>query len=191
MMTHSPLENGPVGDGPDAQDGGNQKAYDQLVDEVNSVPIEVKKRIFKEALDTAETYGNAEDLVRHAVRGATFEVKKAAVGEAVEATPNRDAQLEVLGKGLKEAHSSTQVALAQAFGPSQPTLDYIWRWIVKTFAFVLGASTVGLLIVIALDAFTDGVEQTHVQIMLTAFTTVAGILAGFITGQALGKAQKD
>lgn len=31
----------------------------------------------------------------------------------------------------------------------------------------------------------------HVQIMLTAFTTVAGILAGFITGQALGRAQKD
>jgi hypothetical protein len=191
MMTHSPLENGPVGDGPGAQDGGNQKAYDQLVDEVNIVPIEVKKRIFKEALDTAEKYGNAEDLVRHALRNAPFEVKKAAVGEAVEATPNRDAQMEVLGKGLKEAHSSTQVALAQAFGPSQPTLDYIWRWIVKTFAFVLGASTVGLLIVIALDAFTDGVEQTHVQIMLTAFTTVAGILAGFITGQALGKAQKD
>ena len=79
---------------------------------------------------------------------------------------------------------------AQAFGPSQPTLDHILRWIVKTFAFVLGASTVGLLIVIALDAFTDGVEQTHVQIMLTAFTTVAGILAGFLTGQALGKPKK-
>lgn len=31
----------------------------------------------------------------------------------------------------------------------------------------------------------------HVRIMLTAFTTVAGILAGFITGQALGRAQKD
>jgi len=47
------------------------------------------------------------------------------------------------------------------------------------------------LIVIVLDEFTDGVEQTHVQIMLTAFTTVAGILAGFITGQAVGKAQED
>jgi hypothetical protein len=125
------------------------------------------------------------------VRSAPFEVKKAAVGEAVEATPDRDAQKEVLGKGLKEAHSSTQEALAQAYGPSQQTLDFIWRWIVKTFAFVLGASTVGLLIVIALDGFTDGVEQTHVQIMLTAFMTVADILAGFITGQALGKAQKD
>jgi hypothetical protein len=74
MVTHSSLANGPVGDGPGAQDGGNQKAYDQLVDEVNGVPIEVKKRIFKEALDTAEKYGNAEDLVRHAVRSAPFEV---------------------------------------------------------------------------------------------------------------------
>jgi hypothetical protein len=47
------------------------------------------------------------------------------------------------------------------------------------------------LIVIALDGFSDGVDQTHDQIMLTAFTSVAGILAGFITGQALGKAQKN
>ena len=190
-MAHSPLENGPVENGPSAQNGGNQNAYDQLVDEVNSVPIEVKKRIFKEALETAENYGNAEDLVRHAVRSAPFELKKAAVGEAVEATPNRDAQMEVLGKGLKEAHSSMQEALAQQYGPSQQTLDDIWRWIVKTFAFVLCASTVGLLIVIALDGFSDRVDRTHVQIMLPAFTTVAGILAGFITGQALGKAQKN
>src|SRR3712207_9230305 len=83
-MTQSPLENGPVDDGPGAQNRGNQSAYDQLVDEVNSVPIEVKKRIFKEALVTAEKYGNAEDLVRHAVRSAPFEVKKAAVGERSE-----------------------------------------------------------------------------------------------------------
>jgi len=96
IMAHSPLENGPG-----AQNGGNQNAYDQLVDEVNSVPIEVEKRIFKEALETAENYGYAEGLVRHAVRSAPFEVKKAAVGEAVEATLNRDAQMEVLGKGLK------------------------------------------------------------------------------------------
>src|SRR5215204_2179992 len=82
-MAHSPLENGPVENGPSAQNGGNQNAYDQLVDEVNSVPIEVKKRIFKEALETAENYGNAEDLVRHAVRSAPFEVKKAA-GQCLE-----------------------------------------------------------------------------------------------------------
>jgi hypothetical protein len=30
------------------------------------------------------------------------------------------------------------------------------------------------------------VDVAHIQIMLTVFTTVAGILAGFITGQALG-----
>jgi hypothetical protein len=185
-MVHSPID-----DASRAENGGRQKAYDQLVKEVNSVPIEVKKRIFKEALETADAHGNAVELVRHTVRMAPFEVKKAAVGEAVETTPNKDEQKEVLEKGLREAQSATQHALAQEYGPSQPTLDEIWRWIVKTFAFVLVASTVGLLIVIALDGFSEGVDQTHVQIMLTAFTTVAGILAGFITGQALGRTTKD
>lgn len=72
----------------------------------------------------------------------------------MEATPNKDAQMEVPGKGLKEAHSSTQEALAQNYGPSQQTLDDIWRWIVKTFAFVLCTAPLGLLVVIALDGFT-------------------------------------
>ena len=38
--------------------------------------------------------------------------------------------------------------------------------------------------IIVLAGFRD-VDLAHIQIMLTVFTTVAGILAGFITGQAL------
>ncbi|HEV2092689.1 MAG TPA: hypothetical protein VGR18_05940 [Rubrobacter sp.] len=40
-----------------------------------------------------------------------------------------------------------------------------------------------------LDVFYD-VERAHFQIMPAMFTTVAGILARFITGQAVGTAQE-
>jgi hypothetical protein len=43
--------------------------------------------------------------------------------------------------------------------------------------------------IVVLDIFYP-VELAHVQIMLTMFTTAAGILAGFITGQAVGTAQE-
>ena len=69
------------------------------------------------------------------------------------------------------------------------TLDVIWRRIVTTFSWVLGGATAGLVMIVILDIFYP-VELAHVQIMLTMFTTVAGILAGFITGQAVGTAQE-
>ena len=72
---------------------------------------------------------------------------------------------------------------------SQDTLDQIWLLIVKTFAYVLGGATVGLFLIVILDVFYP-VELAHVQMMLTIFTTVAGILAGFITGQAVGTAKE-
>ncbi len=53
------------------------------------------------------------------------------------------------------------------------TLDRIWITIVRTFSWVLGGATVGLVAIVLLDIFYP-VELAHVQIMLTMFTTVAG-----------------
>lgn len=55
--------------------------------------------------------------------------------------------------------------------------------IVKTFVLIIGmAALVGVVIL----AIFREVDKDLVQIMLTVFSTVAGILAGFITGQAVG-----
>ena len=56
--------------------------------------------------------------------------------------------------------------------------------IVKTFATVLVVGMIALVGVVILAAFRE-VDKDLVQIMLTVYSTVAGILAGFITGQAV------
>jgi hypothetical protein len=63
-------------------------------------------------------------------------------------------------------------------GPTQKVSDRIWQWVVGAFAVVfVGAS--GTLVA---SVFFLAVEQ--IQVLLTVFTTVAGILAGFISGRA-------
>jgi hypothetical protein len=59
----------------------------------------------------------------------------------------------------------------------------IWRWIVKTFAFVLAGATVALVAALVVSFWRE-VDTTLVQMLLTVFTTVAGILAGFVSGRA-------
>jgi hypothetical protein len=166
------------------QKGPRKDAHERLVEAVNNAPLEAKKVILQKAVESAVGYGNAEELVRHTVGAAPLEAKKAAVEGAVETSRNGEKK-EVIEKGLQQASAKTQAELAQKYGPSQQTLDQIWLLIVRTFALVLGGATVGLIAIIALAGFRD-VDLAHIQIMLTVFTTVAGILAGFITGQALG-----
>jgi hypothetical protein len=166
------------------QKGPPQDAYEQLVETVNNAPLEVKQDILQKAVESAASYGNAEELVRHTVGAAPVEAKKAAVEGAVETSRNGEKK-QIIEKGLQQASAKTQAELAQKYGPSQQTLDQIWLLIVRTFAWVLSGATVGLIVIIVLAGFRD-VDLAHIQIMLTVFTTVAGILAGFITGQALG-----
>jgi hypothetical protein len=65
-------------------------------------------------------------------------------------------------------------------GPTQQITNRIWQVIVWTFAIVLVLS-VGALIV---AAFWGERAGTNIQILLTVVTTVAGILAGFVSGRA-------
>ena len=166
------------------QKGPPQDAYEQLVETVNNAPLEVKQDILQKAVESAASYGNAEELVHYMVGAAPLEAKKAAVEGAVESSRNGEKK-EIIEKGLQQASAKTQAELAQKYGPSQQTLDQIWLLIVRTFALVLGVATIGLIAIIVLAGFRK-VDLAHIQIMLTVFTTVAGILAGFITGQALG-----
>jgi hypothetical protein len=56
--------------------------------------------------------------------------------------------------------------------------------VVGTFRWVLWGATAALVLAVGVSLFRQ-VEQANIQILLTVFTTVAGIFAGFITGQAL------
>jgi hypothetical protein len=65
------------------------------------------------------------------------------------------------------------------------TADEIWRTVVGAFKWVLWGATLALVAAIGVALFRE-VDQALVQILLTVFTTVAGIFAGFIGGKALG-----
>ena len=76
-----------------------------------------------------------------------------------------------------------QEDLIQRFAPDQAVTNDIWRWIVRTFAFVLAGATVALMAAVCVS-FWRKVDTTMVQMLLTIFTTTAGILAGFVSGRA-------
>jgi hypothetical protein len=68
---------------------------------------------------------------------------------------------------------------------TQATADQIWLKVVDAFKWVLWGATIALVAAIGVALFHE-VDQALVQILLTVFTTVAGIFAGFIGGKALG-----
>jgi hypothetical protein len=152
-------------------------------------PLEDKKATVKEAVDNTESERAARELIVTALNAAP-EASKGAVAKAVKTADSEDQQ-ELLTQAIDSVPAHTaEAALKDArFSIAPETLDVIWRRIVTTFSWVLGGATAGLVTIVILDIFYP-VELAHVQIMLTMFTTVAGILAGFITGQAVGTAQE-
>ncbi len=152
-------------------------------------PLEDKKATVKEAVDNTESQGAARELIVAAMSAAP-EASKDALAKAVKTADSGDQQ-ELLTQAIDSVPARTaEAALKDARISLAPeTLDVIWRRIVTTFSWVLGGATAGLVMIVVLDIFYP-VELAHVQIMLTMFTTVAGILAGFITGQAVGTAQE-
>jgi hypothetical protein len=91
---------------------------------------------------------------------------------------------EIAGKAVEQLSAKEQREIAPRFFPSPQAADKIWVMIVKTFATVLVVGMIALVGVVILAAFRE-VDKDLVQIMLTVYSTVAGILAGFITGQAV------
>jgi hypothetical protein len=90
-----------------------------------------------------------------------------------------DAKKEIATTALQTLSPEAQdEVIGQVQRPTQQISDRIWQWVVGAFAIVfIGGS--GALIV---GVFLLPVSQ--VQVLLTVFTTVAGILAGFISGRA-------
>jgi len=61
--------------------------------------------------------------------------------------------------------------------PSQGTANWIWLIIVSTFAIVL---------LIAISSFVAAIFRgpEDIELLLTVVTTIAGILAGFVSGRS-------
>jgi len=74
--------------------------------------------------------------------------------------------------------AQAQISEVPTLLPTQRVTDRIWQIIVWAFAIVFVLNSLALILAVF------RLEPEHVQILLTVFTTVAGILAGFISGRA-------
>ena len=133
---------------------------------VKSADNEAKQQIVVETVRNAESLGS----------------KKAAAREAVKSAEKGE-QREIIEGALDQVSDKTRTAIGRGLIPDQWAIDRIWLMVVGAFAFVLCTSALALIAAIFVQT-----DQGLAQILLTVFTTVAGILAGFISGKAVGSA---
>ena len=105
-----------------------------------------------------------------------------AVRAAVDAVPD-PSKVDAISTAMKSAPEKVSQQVFDRLMPDQKVTNSIWLWIVRTFAIVLGVTTLGLIGAVFVG-FWRTVDKALVQILLTVLTTVAGILAGFISGRA-------
>jgi len=157
---------------------------DALTQAVGDAPTHAKVAAVSEAVRSADN-AVEQEVVREAVRSAdTFGARKAAATEAVKSADNGE-QRQIIEGALHEASSDTRGEIVQNLFPGRKAIDRIWLIVVGAFAFVLCSSAVALIASVFVQP-----DQGLAQILLTVFTTVAGILAGFISGKAVGSASQ-
>ena len=146
---------------------GKREAATTALQSLGSSGADVKQEVATTAL---QTLGINDIGAKTAVATTAFQTLGAS---AV------DAKKEIATTVLQTLSSEErQEVIGQLQGPTQQVSDRIWQWVVGAFAivFVGGSGT--------LVASVFFLDVAQIQILLTVFTTVAGILAGFISGRA-------
>lgn len=150
---------------------------DVAAETVQTLPGEVQKDVAAEATRTLPTEDKKE-IVAEAARTLPDEVKRDVVAKAVQAMPAEDRK-DIAVRAFQDLSPKDQQDVAG--NPSQRVTDMIWLMVVGTFATVLFVSAIGLLYV---SIFPTKGNPDAVQVLLPVFTSIAGILAGFIGGRA-------
>ena len=118
------------------------------------------------------------DVAAEAVRDLSPEDRKDAAAEAVQAL-SPEAKKDVAAQAISTLSSEDRKDLGQLFQPSQDVANWIWLIIVLAFALVFVGSTIAFFVA-ALSLERAG----NIELLLTVVTTIAGILAGFISGRS-------
>lgn len=168
--------------GPGFPGGTTQSVQEQIV----TLTPEVKREVANMALQTLGT--NAVDEKRDIATTALQTLGANAVEAKHEIATTAlqtlgadavDAKKDIAATALQALPPEARAdVVGQVLGPTQKISDRIWQWVVGAFAIVfIGGSG-------ALIASVFFLEVEQIQVLLTVFTTVAGILAGFISGRA-------
>jgi hypothetical protein len=146
---------------------------------------EAQQELVTQAVKSADTVEAEKNVVAQAVRSTdTVEAKQAAAAEAVNSASVEN-KVKVATEGVDQLSPTQQKELVDRLPITPVTADEIWRTVVGAFKWVLWGATLALVAGIGVALFRD-VDQALIQILLTVFTTVVGIFAGFIGGKALG-----
>jgi hypothetical protein len=160
------------------------EAKELIAKAIDAASPDAAKAGIAEVVKNAE-HVEAKELVAKAIDAASPDAAKAGIAKAMQnAEPGEAKELATETMGNLSAESQVEVAEKLGFRPSQETLNIVWTTVVQTFKWVLLLATAGLIGTIVLSIFYS-IEPSYIQIMLTVITTIAGSLAGFITGQAL------
>jgi hypothetical protein len=124
---------------------------------------------------------NKKDIIAEAVRTLPSEARKQVIAEAGRIlTPEdkKDHLAEVAQSLSRKDRKELRRSLSSLPLPSGDVADQIWLIIVGAFAIVFVLSALALV-----AAAIFGVAE-KIELLLTVVTTVAGILAGFISGRS-------
>jgi hypothetical protein len=164
---------------------------------VNAVDDECKADVAVAAVEAVPDAAKA-DVAAAAFKAAPDAAKANLAAAALEAVPDAakadiaTAAVQAVPYGSKEDVADAAAAaltpdarekLGHKLLPDQNATNKIWLWIVMTFALVLASATLALVGAVFVS-FWRKVDAAMVQMLLTVFTTVAGILAGFVSGRA-------
>ncbi len=133
-----------------------------------------------------------KEVVAEAVRVLSPEAKRDVAAEAVQALPREtkkevtaeavlglspEAKKDVTAQAISTLSSEDREDLAQRMQPSQFVADRLWLIIVWAFSGVFVLSTLAFFLAALW-------RPDNIELLLTVVTTIAGILAGFISGRS-------
>src|SRR5918994_972955 len=151
----------------------------QIKKDITNLSPEAKQSVATETIQALPPE-EKENVAAEVVRSLSADAKQSVASETMQSLPpeTKKTVATEMARALSPEDQADLVGRLQ--GPTQQITNQIWQIIVWTFAIVLVLS-VGALIV---AAFWTERAGTNIQILLTVVTTVAGILAGFVSGRA-------
>jgi hypothetical protein len=174
------------------ENGAHTAKEHSFVEAAKDAPLEARKAAVVEMMNSA-TDGSEREVITEAVKRTTLDARKAAAAEAVNSAADRNKK-DVAAEAVQALPDAAKKAIvteaAQGLGrkdreevaeclgtPDQKATNRIWQMIVAAFAVVFVGSSIALMAAVFFG-------PKDIQLLLTVVTTVAGILAGFVSGRA-------
>ena len=148
---------------------------DVAAEAVQALPLKTKKEIANETMAALPPEAK-RDVAAEAMRDLPPEARKDAAAEAMIAL-SPEARKDAAAEAMNTLSSKDQEDLARRMLPSPGVADRIWQIIVWAFAVVFVLSAIAFFVAALWRA-------ENIELLLTVVTTIAGILAGFISGRS-------